>query len=83
MINRRVEVQRCPAVPTAPKTAPITVILMSASGVTMMALFPPNSNNDLPNLPATDCATNLPIRVDHVAETKGTRVSAVINSPIL
>ena len=29
MINLRVEVQRCPAVPTAPKTAPITVIFMT------------------------------------------------------
>ena len=53
MINRRVEVHLCPAVPTAPKTAPITVILISASGVTIIALFPPNSNNDFPKRPAT------------------------------
>jgi hypothetical protein len=52
MINLRVEVQRCPAVPTAPKTAPGTVIFISASGVTMIALFPPNSNNDFPNVAA-------------------------------
>ncbi|MNE61174.1 hypothetical protein D3C80_1563670 [compost metagenome] len=83
MINLRVEVQRCPAVPTAPKTAPITVILISASGVTIIALFPPNSNNDFPSLPATVCATIFPIRVEPVAEISGIRVSAVNNSPIL
>ena len=53
MIKRLVEVHRCPAVPTAPKTAPITVISRSASGVTMIALLPPNSNNALPKRPAT------------------------------
>ena len=83
MIKRRVEVHRCPAVPTAPNTAPITVILMSASGVTIMALFPPNSNNDFPNRPATVCATIFPMRVEPVAEINGTLLSAVSNSPIL
>ena len=53
MMSLLVEVQRCPAVPTAPKTAPITVILMSASGVTIIALLPPNSRSDFPNLAAT------------------------------
>jgi hypothetical protein len=31
---------------------------ISASGVTIIALFPPNSNNDLPKRPATVCAYN-------------------------
>ena len=59
MINLRVEVQRCPAVPTAPNTAPITVILISASGVTIIALFPPSSNNDFPKRAAQAWATIL------------------------
>ena len=49
----------------------------------MIALLPPNSSNDLPKRPATVCATILPIRVEPVAETKGTRGSCVINSPTL
>ena len=48
MIKRRVEVQRCPAVPTAPNTAPGTTILRSADGVMIMALLPPNSSKERP-----------------------------------
>ena len=48
-----------------------------------MALFPPNSNNDLPNLPATSLATILPILVEPVAETKGILESLLMNSPTL
>ena len=83
MINLRVEVQRWPAVPTAPKTAPITVIFMSASGVTIMALFPPSSRSDFPNRAATAWATIFPMRIDPVAEIRGTLLSWVINSPTL
>ena len=54
---------------------------MSAEGVTMMALLPPNSSKDLPSRAATVCATALPIRVDPVAEMSGTRVSWVSHSP--
>ena len=76
-------VHLCPAVPTAPKTEPITVILISESGDTIIALFPPSSKRDFPNLPATSLATIFPILVDPVAEIKGTLVSLLINSPTL
>ena len=46
-----------------------------------MALLPPSSNKLLPKRPPTVCPTILPIRVDPVAEIKGTRSSLVINSP--
>ena len=49
----------------------------------MMALFPPNSNNDFPNRSPTVLATILPILVEPVAEIKGIRLSVVINSPTL
>src|SRR5690606_30005836 len=81
MINRRVLVQRCPAVPTAPNTAPIMVIFRSALGLTIMALLPPNSNKDLPRRFATTAATSLPMRVDPVAETNGIRSSSEIHFP--
>src|ERR1700748_4010281 len=82
MIKRRVVVQRCPAVPTAPNTAPISDISRSAFSEMMMALFPPNSNKLLPKRAPTAAPTALPMRVEPVAETKGTRVSLAINSPI-
>ena len=81
MIKRLVEVHRL-AVPTAPKTAPIIVILISASGVTIMALFPLVQVMISRRSP-TVLATILPIRVDPVAETNGILVSFVISSPIL
>ena len=56
---------------------------MSASGVTIIALFPPSSSNDFPNLFPTSAATIFPILVDPVAEINGTLVSLVINSPTL
>ena len=82
MINRRVEVHRCPAVPTAPNTAPGTTIFKSADGVMMMALFPPNSSNERPSRAPTAAPTDLPMRVDPVADTSGTRVSSAISLPI-
>lgn len=49
-INLLVDVHLCPVVPIqANKVAGIT-IFKSASSATMIALFPPNSNSDLPNL---------------------------------
>src|SRR5215475_7637137 len=42
-ITRLVEVQRWPAVPTAPKKIDWTAISRSALGVTMSALLPPSS----------------------------------------
>ena len=77
------EVQRCPAVPTAPNTAPGTTTFKSAVGVMIIALFPPNSNNDFPKRSATVAPTILPILVEPVAETNGILVSVVIISPTL
>src|SRR5690606_757969 len=81
-INRRVVVQRCPAVPTAPKTAPTNTILKSACSDTIIALLPPNSKIVLPKRPATTCDTWRPILVDPVNETKGIRLSLLIKSPV-
>ena len=48
-----VDVHLCPHVPTAPNTMFITACLISTLGVTIIALFPPNSSNDLPSLAPT------------------------------
>ena len=64
------EVHLCPAVPTAPKTAPMIDILRSAFSVMMMALFPPNSRIDFPKRSATFFPTILPTLVEPVKETK-------------
>src|SRR5580704_1841373 len=81
MISLRVLVHLWPAVPTAPKTDPRMAISISASPEMMIALLPPNSRRDLPNLAATVTATAFPIRVEPVAETRGNLVSAAIHSP--
>ena len=73
--------QRWPAVPTAPKTTAGITTSKSAFCVTIMALFPPNSNKLLPNRAATACPTDLPIRVEPVAETNATFVSFESHSP--
>ncbi|MNL40305.1 hypothetical protein D3C87_1626470 [compost metagenome] len=80
-MSLRVEVQRCPAVPTAPKTAPITDISRSALSEMMIALLPPNSRIVLPNRPATADETSLPIFVEPVNETNETRLSSFIRLP--
>jgi hypothetical protein len=43
MMRRRRDVQRWPAVPTAPKSAPRTTCSRSASGITTVALLPLNT----------------------------------------
>ena len=48
-----------------------------------MALFPPSSNNDFPNLAPTSLATILPILVEPVAEIRGILLSFVMYSPTL
>ena len=58
-------------------------ILRSADGVMIIALFPPSSKRDVPNLAPTAALTDLPILVEPVAETKGTLVSFDINFPII
>jgi hypothetical protein len=48
---------------------------ISASGVTMMALFPPTSNNDFP-MARSNCLLQLPTHTSRtVAEINGTRLS--------
>src|SRR5258705_7911832 len=81
MINLLVLVHLCPAVPTAPNNEPSIAISGSASFEMIMALLPPNSNIDLPNLAATAAPTALPILVEPVADTNGIVVSAAIHSP--
>ncbi len=62
----------CPVVPTAPNTMAGITILRSALGDKIIALLPPNSNNDFPNLAPTAFPTAFPILVEPVADTKGT-----------
>ena len=71
MINLRVVVQRCPAVPTAPNNAPMIDMSRLAFSVMIIALLPPNSSKALPNRSLTVFATALPIRVEPVADTNG------------
>src|SRR5438105_3341320 len=74
-IKRLVVVQRCPDVPIAPKTIAGTASCKSADSSTIIALFPLNSNNDLPKRRATVSPTCLPTDVEPVNEISGTRVS--------
>ena len=72
-MSLRVEVQRCPAVPTAPKTVQMMVVFILAEGVTIIALFPPSSNRHFPKRLATVFATERPIAVDPVADNSEIR----------
>src|SRR5579872_1996463 len=81
MISLRVVVQRCPAVPTAPKIAARNAILRSAYSDIIMALLPPSSSKERPRRAATAVPTALPMRVDPVADISGMRVSLLIHSP--
>ena len=83
MISRLVLVHLCPAVPTAPKTTAGTAIFKSASGVRIIALFPPSSKIDLPNLPAITCEACLPTAVEPVIEIRGIRLSFNNRSPMV
>src|ERR1700746_835087 len=71
MITRRVEVQRWPAVPTAPKKIDCTAMSRSALGVTISALLPPSSRIVRPSRPLTALATLNPILVEPVADNNG------------
>lgn len=48
----------------------------------MVALFPPNYNKLLPNLPSTECLTNFPILVEPVNDNNGILLSSHIFLPI-
>ncbi len=73
--------QRCPAVPTAPKTIARTAISRSAEGATIIALLPPSSRIGLPQRAITAGPTDAPIRVDPVAEITGTMRLSTSASP--
>ncbi len=80
--TRRVLVQRCPAVPTAPnRTARVTRSGL-ASSMTMMPLLPPSSSRVRPRRAPTTSATRRPMRHDPVALMSGNRRSASMRSPI-
>src|SRR5207237_6224974 len=70
------EVQRWPAVPTAPKKIDCVAISRSAVGQTISALLPPNSMIVLPSRPWTVLATFKPIATEPVAEINGIRASS-------
>ena len=82
-ITRRVDVQRCPAVPTAPNAIPGIARSRSAVSSIIMALLPPNSNIVLPKRWETTSATRRPMAVDPVNEIKGNRLSLSMHSPIV
>ena len=80
---RRVEVQRWPAVPTAPNRIARTARSRFASSATMMALLPPSSRMVRPKRPATVCATCRPMAVEPVNEISGSRSSCSMASPMV
>src|ERR1700760_4347837 len=55
-------------------------IFRSASAETMMALLPPSSRIERPRRAATAAPTDLPMRVEPVAETRAMRVLAANTS---
>jgi len=81
-MTRRVEVQRWPAVPTAPKKIDCVAIFRSAVGQTMSALLPPSSM--MSSQPAMDCFRHVQtIATDPVAEINGIRASSANFWPTL
>ncbi len=73
--------QRCPAVPTAPKTIEGMAISRSAESETITALLPPSSRMVLPKRFPTISPTRFPTAVDPVTENRGIRLSAKKLSP--
>ena len=74
--------QRCPVVPTAPKSVARIAISKSAFSVTIIALLPPSSRMALPNRSPTIFPTLFPTLVEPVAEISGILLSAKKSSPI-
>lgn len=72
----------CPQVPTAAKVHALNANSKLASFIIMVALFPPNYNKLLPNLPSTECLTNFPILVEPVNDNNGILLSSHIFLPI-
>mmetsp|Transcript_10048 Transcript_10048/g.13659 ORF Transcript_10048/g.13659 Transcript_10048/m.13659 type:complete len:426 (+) Transcript_10048:115-1392(+) len=81
MMRRRREVQRWPAVPTAPNTEARTAMSRSASGMITVALLPPSSRMVRPKRPWTTSLTCLPISEEPVKETRDRRLSLIMCSP--
>ena len=75
-------VQRCPAVPTAPKTMEGAASFRSAVPVRIMALLPPSSKMIRPSRSATIRAARRPTLVEPVREIKGRRASSNNRRPI-
>lgn len=80
-IRRRVEVQRCPAVPTAPNRTARRARSRSASSSTITALFPPSSRIERAVRFASAVATRSPRAQDPVAWISGTSGLATSASP--
>ena len=74
--SRRVLVQRCPAVPTAPKVMAGMASFKSADLSTIMALLPPSSSSERPMRLATCTPTCLPTSQEPVKDTRLTRGSS-------
>ena len=68
--RRRVEVQRWPAVPTAPNTTARSVRCGLASSITMMMFLPPISSEQIALRSAQADATRRPVSVEPVNEIK-------------
>ena len=83
MISRRVEVQRWPAVPTAPKKALARAPVRSALSLMMMALLPPSSRMARPRRAPTTPPMRWPMRVEPVALIRGTWWSLTSFSPMV
>lgn len=77
-----VVVHLCPAVPTQANTEAWITMSRSASSATIIALLPPNSSRDLPNLFWTSIPTWSPTLVLPVNDTRGSRVSLAIAEPM-
>ena len=79
--TRRVEVQRCPAVPTAPNRIEGMAMSRSASSIRITALLPPSSRMVLPKRSATVEATVRPTPQEPVKEISGRRRSSSMRWP--
>eukprot|EP00158_Paraphelidium_tribonemae_P000122 Partr_v1_DN17237_c0_g2_i1_m19494 putative NA len=79
--SRRNDVQRWPAVPTAPNTAARSARSVAASGMTMVALLPPSSRMVRPKRACTVRDTCSPTSDDPVKDTSEKRASLIMRSP--
>ncbi len=71
-----------PQVPTAAKVHALKAISRLASSMIIVALFPPNSRRQFPNLSLTFCLIIFPIFVDPVKDINGILLSSTILAPM-